>query len=167
MRKRRSSSPFGLPIMMARLTAASLETIFHRTNMMAKGTCSPAEYQRMVAEKAIAAQRSMVALMRRYVAAATGEIGVVLLGRSWQESAGLVLSAGQHGATLPAFSFGTLPERCQDHAHVRQRGGERVPAPALARHRRQTGLSGLWLHDLLRVSAIDHWSALALQGVPR
>ena len=31
--------------------------------MMAKGTCSPAEYQRMVAEKAIAAQRSMVALM--------------------------------------------------------------------------------------------------------
>ena len=34
-------------------------------------------------------------------------------------------------------------------------------------HRRQTGLSGLWLHDLLRVSAIDHWSALALQGVPR
>ena len=63
MRKRRSSSPFGLPIMMARLTAASLETIFHRTNMMARGTCAPAEYQRMVAEKAIAAQRSMAALM--------------------------------------------------------------------------------------------------------
>ena len=50
-------------MMMARLTAASLETIFHRTTMMAKGTCSPAEYQRMVSEKAIAAQRSMVALM--------------------------------------------------------------------------------------------------------
>jgi hypothetical protein len=63
MRKRRSSSPFGLPIMMARLTAASWETIFHRTTMMAKGTCSPAEYHRMVAEKAVAAQRSMVALM--------------------------------------------------------------------------------------------------------
>jgi hypothetical protein len=63
MRKRRSSSPFALPMMMARLTAASLETIFHRTAMMAKGTCSPAEYQRMVAEKAAAAQRSMVALM--------------------------------------------------------------------------------------------------------
>jgi hypothetical protein len=50
-------------MMMARLTAASWETIFHRTTMMAKATCSPAEYQRMVAEKAIAAQRSMVALM--------------------------------------------------------------------------------------------------------
>jgi hypothetical protein len=63
MRKHRSTSPFALPMMMARLTAASLETIFHRTTMMAKGTCSPAEYQRMVAEKATAAQRSMAALM--------------------------------------------------------------------------------------------------------
>jgi len=63
MRKRRSSSPFGLPMMMARLTAASLETIFHRTTMMAKGTCAPAEYQRMIAEKATAARRSMAALM--------------------------------------------------------------------------------------------------------
>ena len=63
MRKRRGSSPFGLPMMMARLTAASLETIFHRTTMMARGACAPAEYQRMVAEKAAAAQRSMAALM--------------------------------------------------------------------------------------------------------
>jgi hypothetical protein len=63
MRKRRSSSLFGLPMMMARLTAASLETIFHRTTMMARGTCAPAEYQRMVAEKATVAQRSMAALM--------------------------------------------------------------------------------------------------------
>ena len=63
MRKHRSTSPFALPMMMARLTAASLETIFHRTTMMAKGTCSPAECQRMVAEKATAAQRSMAALM--------------------------------------------------------------------------------------------------------
>jgi hypothetical protein len=31
--------------------------------MMARGTCAPAEYQRMVAEKATAAQRSMAALM--------------------------------------------------------------------------------------------------------
>jgi 23S rRNA maturation mini-RNase III len=50
-------------MMMARLTASSLETIFHRTTMMAKGTCSPAEYQRMVAEKAAAAQKSMLAMM--------------------------------------------------------------------------------------------------------
>ena len=50
-------------MMMARLTASSFETIFHRTTMMAKGTCSPAEYQRMVVEKATAAQKSMVAMM--------------------------------------------------------------------------------------------------------
>jgi len=50
-------------MMMARLTAASLETIFHRATMMANGTCSPAEYQRMVAEKTAAVQRSMVAAM--------------------------------------------------------------------------------------------------------
>jgi hypothetical protein len=63
MKKRRSSSPFALPMMMARLTAASLETIFHRTTMIAMGKCSPAEYRRMVAEKATAAQRSAAALM--------------------------------------------------------------------------------------------------------
>jgi|ERR1019366_1939521 hypothetical protein len=63
MRKPRRSSPFALPMMMARLAAASLETIFHRTTMMAKGTCTPAEYRRMVAEKATAAQHSMMALM--------------------------------------------------------------------------------------------------------
>jgi hypothetical protein len=50
-------------MMMARLTASSFETIFHRTAMMAKGTCSPGEYRRMVAEKAAAARHSMLALM--------------------------------------------------------------------------------------------------------
>ena len=49
--------------MMARLTAASWETIFHRSLMMAQGTCSAMEYQRMALEKAEAAQRSMAALM--------------------------------------------------------------------------------------------------------
>ena len=63
MRKRRPGSPFALPMMTARLAAASLETIFHRMTMIAKGKCSPAEYQRMVAEKATAAQRSIAALM--------------------------------------------------------------------------------------------------------
>jgi hypothetical protein len=57
------TSPFAFPLMMARLTAASWETIFHRTAMMANGTCSAAEYQRMVEEKAMAAQHSMMALM--------------------------------------------------------------------------------------------------------
>ena len=49
--------------MMARLTAASWETIFHRTVMMSLGTCSAAEYQRMAMEKAEAAQTSLTALM--------------------------------------------------------------------------------------------------------
>ena len=63
MRNRRSNSAFALPMMMTRLTAASLETIFHRTTMIARGQCSAVEYQRMVAEKASAARRSMAALM--------------------------------------------------------------------------------------------------------
>jgi hypothetical protein len=63
MRKHRPASPFALPMMMARLTAASWETIFHRSTMMVQGTCSAAEYQRMGIEKAAAAQRSMMALI--------------------------------------------------------------------------------------------------------
>jgi hypothetical protein len=49
--------------MMARLTAASWETIWRRSLMMAEGTCSLAEYQRMTAEKLAAVQMSMEALM--------------------------------------------------------------------------------------------------------
>jgi len=63
MTKHDRSSPFALPMMMARLTAASWETIFHRTVMMTMGTCSAAEYQRMAMEKTEAAQSAMIALM--------------------------------------------------------------------------------------------------------
>jgi hypothetical protein len=42
---------------------ASGETIARRTLMMAQGTCSAAEYQRMVTEKVVATQKSMLALM--------------------------------------------------------------------------------------------------------
>ena len=52
-----------LPAMMTQLTLSSWETIFHRGLMMAQGTCGPAEYQRMVAEKAAAMQASTLALM--------------------------------------------------------------------------------------------------------
>jgi hypothetical protein len=62
-RVRRTSST--LPVMMAQLTVASWETIFHRTLMMARGTCSPAEYQRMVMEKAAAMRTSTRALASR------------------------------------------------------------------------------------------------------
>ena len=50
-------------MMMARLAAASWETIFRRSMMMAQGTCSPAEYRRMAAEKLAAMQLSTTALM--------------------------------------------------------------------------------------------------------
>ena len=52
-----------LPTMMARLAFASWGTIFHRGMMMAQGTCSAAEYQRMVSEKMTAAQLSATALV--------------------------------------------------------------------------------------------------------
>ena len=52
-----------LPAMLTQLTFASWETIFHRSLMMAQGTCSAAEYQRMVVEKTAAMQASALALM--------------------------------------------------------------------------------------------------------
>jgi hypothetical protein len=49
--------------MMTQLTFASWETIYHRSMMMAQGTCSAAEYQRMIMEKAAAMQAATFALM--------------------------------------------------------------------------------------------------------
>ena len=63
---------YALPLMMVRLTAASWETILRRGVMMAEGTCTAAEYQRMVAEKTTAMQLSLVAL-------ATGRDGAAVL----------------------------------------------------------------------------------------
>ena len=51
-------------MMMAQLTLASWETMLRRTLMIARGTCTPAEYRRMTAEKVAAVQMSMGALMR-------------------------------------------------------------------------------------------------------
>ena len=58
MMKRKRTKALPLPFMMAELTLASWETIARRTWMMAQGTCSAAEYRRMVREKAHAAHRS-------------------------------------------------------------------------------------------------------------
>ena len=52
-----------LPLMMAELMMASWETIARRTAMIAGGTCTPAEYQRMAMEKAAALQQSAIAIM--------------------------------------------------------------------------------------------------------
>jgi hypothetical protein len=49
--------------MMAELAMASWETIARRTAMIARGACTPAEYQRMVMEKAAALQQSAIAVM--------------------------------------------------------------------------------------------------------
>lgn len=55
IRKRKAAS---LPMAMAKLTLASWETISRRMMMMAQNKVSPAEYQRMVSEKAQAAMLS-------------------------------------------------------------------------------------------------------------
>lgn len=49
--------------MMVQLTMASWETIFHRSAMMARGTCSRAEYQRMAMEKSAAMRSAAAAMM--------------------------------------------------------------------------------------------------------
>lgn len=59
---RRRRRPPPLPLMMTELALASWETIARRAYMMACGTCSPAEYTRMVREKAQAAYASGLAL---------------------------------------------------------------------------------------------------------
>lgn len=65
MKKRVPHALDAVPMMMmARLAAASWETIWHRTMMMAQGACTTAEYFRMAEEKAAAMQLSLAALMQ-------------------------------------------------------------------------------------------------------
>ena len=67
MKKRRKPSPraaVSLPMMFIQMATASAETIARRTRMMVAGRCSPAEYQRMVAEKAKAAMETAVVLAK-------------------------------------------------------------------------------------------------------
>jgi hypothetical protein len=65
MPKRKRRLPTPLPLLFAELAFASWETMARRWLMIAGGTCSPAEYTRMVLEKAAAAQRSARALSRK------------------------------------------------------------------------------------------------------
>ena len=51
--------------MMAELAMASWETVARRTAMIARGTCTPAEYQRMLLEKAASLQQSAMAVITR------------------------------------------------------------------------------------------------------
>jgi len=52
-----------LSLLLAELTVFSWETVARRAAMMVQGTCSTAEYQRMLFEKMRAAQLSAAALM--------------------------------------------------------------------------------------------------------
>jgi len=56
------SAPLFLAPKMMELTLASWETITRRTMMIASGTCSPAEYRRMVQEKSDAIRRTALLL---------------------------------------------------------------------------------------------------------
>ncbi len=56
-------SPFSFPLMMTRLSLASWETIMHRTRMMADGSCTMAEYQRMTTEKLAAMQEATTKML--------------------------------------------------------------------------------------------------------
>ncbi|MBV8937868.1 MAG: hypothetical protein JO227_18330 [Acetobacteraceae bacterium] len=64
MRKRMRRAARPLPLTMLELTLASYETIGHRSLMILQGTCSPAEYARMVREKVAAFSRSASVLAR-------------------------------------------------------------------------------------------------------
>ena len=50
-------------MMMTELIMASWETMARRTSLIARGACTPAEYQRMIMEKAAAWQQSAMAMM--------------------------------------------------------------------------------------------------------
>ena len=65
MKRRRKQRATPLPLMLAELSLASWETIARRSMMMARAACSPAEYRRMVSEKAAAAAETARLLARR------------------------------------------------------------------------------------------------------
>jgi hypothetical protein len=52
-----------LPFLLFEMTMNSAETIARRWQMMVSGTCSPAEYQRMIYEKMRATQQMGAALL--------------------------------------------------------------------------------------------------------
>ena len=64
MKKHTASTPFALPMTMTLLALASWETIVRRSFLIAQGTCSLAEYQRMVQEKAAATRSSAMTIIK-------------------------------------------------------------------------------------------------------
>ncbi|HLS69844.1 MAG TPA: hypothetical protein VK035_10915 [Kiloniellales bacterium] len=71
-KRRKRSAPPPLPLLWMELGLASWETIARRNLLMLDGSCSPAEYQRMVFEKMLAAQQT--ALLSLSPAATVGSL---------------------------------------------------------------------------------------------
>jgi hypothetical protein len=63
MKTRRHRRGLSFAVMMSDLMLASWETITRRSLLMMQNQCSPAEYRRMVNEKAAAAARSTARLV--------------------------------------------------------------------------------------------------------
>lgn len=80
--KRRHRRSVLLPVTLAELSLASWETILRRTLLMSSGRCSPAEYQRMVQEKADAFRHNVTALSR-----STGTLSAAALIAPWHRRA--------------------------------------------------------------------------------
>jgi hypothetical protein len=80
--RRKRSSLFAVPTMLAQLGAASFEVIARRTMMMATGACSPAEYRRMVAEKTAAAR-----ITAKRLATGGGRVSATALLTPWHSRA--------------------------------------------------------------------------------
>ncbi len=59
----RIPASLALPLMFTELAMASWETMWHRTALMATGTCTHDEYQMMVHEKMHAMQQASMALL--------------------------------------------------------------------------------------------------------
>jgi hypothetical protein len=57
------TAAYTLPLMLAELTAASFETVWHRTALMMSGQCSAREYERMLTEKMRAMQLATAAMV--------------------------------------------------------------------------------------------------------
>lgn len=84
--KSRKSKATSLPLAMTDLTLASWETIARRMLLISQNQCSPAEYQRMVSEKAMAAmstgltffssfgQASMTSLLAPWLSGANANV---------------------------------------------------------------------------------------------
>jgi hypothetical protein len=82
MKGRKRRKALSLPAMVTDLMSASWETIVRRTMLIAQNRCSPAEYQRMVAEKADAAAASG----RKFIASA-GKVSMASVLAPWRRAA--------------------------------------------------------------------------------